>query len=250
MSILDAYDPKGEPLISPQDFYPKQEPLCDTAVACFSLAAHEYVLSHYEHTLFYRFRATANGVMDVYYLPTLRVYFYLSPVGAPVAAGFLQEVAHFAGAKKFVYFGSCGTLDPNAKGKYLVPTSCYREEGFSYHYAPPSEYMDITHHGIVSSFFKKENIDYAEGKGWTTDAIYNETKAKVEARRKEGVICVDMEASALQAICDHLGLSFYTFFFSADVLEDSWDVGDLGGDREARRQTQAAEVALKLSQSL
>lgn len=174
----------------------------------------------------------------------------MSPIGASVAAGLLHEVAYFAGIERFVYFGSCGVLDDSLRGKFIAPTSCYREEGFSYHYAPETEYMDIENHALVGEFIRGLGYPCVEGKGWTTDAIYNETKTKVAARKKEGVICVDMESSALQAIANHLGVSLYTFYFAGDVLGEVWQSGDLGGLNEKRRQTSAVEVALALGKSL
>ena len=93
-------------------------------------------------------------------------------------------------------------------------------------------------------------LPYAIGKGWTTDAIYNETKAKFEARKKEGVLAVDMEASALQAIANHLKLDYYTFFFAGDILGETWASGDLGGKNEEARQTSAVDVALRLGRYL
>lgn len=250
MSILDAYEPGGEPIITPDKFYTKNKKITDVAVVCFSLNALQYVLKTYPHEHYATYRATANGEFDLYYLPTFKVLFYMTPVGASVSAGLLQEVAYISGVTKFVYFGSCGVLDPSLRGKYIVPTSCYREEGFSYHYAPPSDYLDIVNHQTVTSFLKEEGLPYAIGKGWTTDAIYNETKAKFEARKKEGVLAVDMEASALQAIANHLKLDYYTFFFAGDILGETWVSGDLGGKNEEARQTSAVDVALRLGRYL
>lgn len=39
-------------------------------------------------------------------------------------------------------------------------------------------------------------------KVWTTDAIYRETTAKLEARKKEGCVAVEMELAGVQAVCD------------------------------------------------
>lgn len=250
MSIFDAYEPNGSPIITPSSFYQKLEKIADVAVVCFSCDARDHVLGKHEHRLYVSVRATANGKMDLYYLPEFGVLFFMSPIGASVAGGMLEEVAYFSGVTKFVYFGSCGILDPQLKGKFIAPTSCYREEGYSYHYAAPSEYIDIKNHVKVHDFITSLGLDCVSGKGWTTDAIYNETRAKADRLRKEGVICVDMEASGLQAIANHLGLEVYIFFFSGDILSNEWTRGDLGGQEEEVRQKDSSDVALELGKSL
>jgi uridine phosphorylase len=40
--------------------------------------------------------------------------------------------------------GIAGTLDQEATtGKYVIPTAAYLDEGMSYHYASPSDYISI-----------------------------------------------------------------------------------------------------------
>ena len=250
MSILDAFEIDAEPIITPGHFYQKEEPITDTAVVCFSYKALDFVLAHYEHEIYVTMPATCNGKIDIYFLPQFQVLFFMSPIGASIAGGLLQEMAYLASISKFVYFGSCGVLDPALRGRFITPTACYREEGFSYHFAPPADYIDMKNSAYVSSFMEKRGIPFATGKGWTTDAIFNETKKKWAARKKEGVICVDMEASGLQAIADHIGVKLYIFFFGGDILGENWECGDLGGENERRRQCSAVEVALQIGSSL
>ena len=66
------------------------------------------------------------------------------------------------------------------------------------------------------------------GKVCTTDAIYRETKAKLEARKKEGCIAVEMELAGVQAVCDFYGWDLYDFLVTADVLDQAvYDVSEL-----------------------
>lgn len=250
MSILDAYEPHGEPIITPDKFYEKKECAAKVCVVCFSEKALNHVLNKYEHEVFLEMRATANGPVSLYYLRKFGILFLMSPIGACVAGGLLQELAHITGIREYVYFGSCGILDDSLQGKIIVPTSIYREEGYSYHYAPPSDYLEITNHAIVADFMRRHDVDYVAGKGWSTDAIFNETKAKFAKRKNEGVLCVDMEGSGLQAIASHIGLELYLFFFAGDVLGQTWQSGDLGGIRERVRQISSVELALLLGQEL
>ncbi|MBE6127435.1 MAG: hypothetical protein E7182_05625 [Erysipelotrichaceae bacterium] len=250
MAIHKAYEKDGEPLITPANFYEKSPFISDVVVVCFSYKARDYVLASRPYEVYRIFPATANGPATMYYLKEDKVLLFMSPIGAAVAGAMLEEVAYMFGAHRFVYFGSCGVLDPSLKGKYLVPSACYREEGYSFHYAPPSDYLRISNHGTVASFLERQGVDFVTGKGWTTDAMYHETKAKISARRKEGVLCVGMEASGLEAIANHIGVDLYVFFFAGDLLSAAWEAGDLGGERERRRQTKAVDLAIELGKSL
>lgn len=248
--ILNAFEEGGKPILTPDKFYEKKQKIADIAVACFSRSALEYVLANYEHEVYFDFRSSANGPTQIYYLPKLGILFFMSMIGSAQAGGLLHEIAYITGATKYIYFGSCGVTDDSLQGQFLVPTACYREEGYSYHYAPSSEYMPIRNNGIVSSFLASTDLKFSAGKGWTTDAIYNETIQKWQARKEDGVLCVDMEASGLQAIADHIGAEVYIFFFAGDILGQSWESGNLGGENEKVQQCSAVEVALSLAQSL
>jgi nucleoside phosphorylase len=70
----------------------------------------------------------------------------------------------------------------------------------------------------------QNSIPYALGKGWTTDSFYRETRNNFEKHKSDGCISVDMECSAIQAMCDFRNLDFYTFFSSGDLLDaPEWD---------------------------
>ncbi|HEY3344258.1 MAG TPA: hypothetical protein VGJ97_04990, partial [Anaerolineaceae bacterium] len=59
-------------------------------------------------------------------------------VGAPLAAGLLEEMIA-RGCRKFIACGGAGVLKREiAVGHLLIPTSAVRDEGTSYHYLPPS----------------------------------------------------------------------------------------------------------------
>lgn len=75
-----------------------------------------------------------------------------------------------------------------------------------------------------------------------------ETEIKSELRRREGCISVEMESSGLQSICDYYELELYTFFFPADVLENSfWLRENLGGEVENNIQIEMFNIALKIA---
>jgi uridine phosphorylase len=67
-------------------------------------------------------------------------------------------------------------------------------------------------------------LPYVMGKTWTTDAVHRETRANFEKRKADGCISVEMECTAVQAMCDSRGLDVYFFFTSGDLLDaPQWD---------------------------
>lgn len=71
-------------------------------------------------------------------------------VGAPMAAGLLEE-AIALGCKKFIACGGAGVLEKDvAVGHIVVPASAVRDEGTSYHYLPPAREVAASAEGIAA----------------------------------------------------------------------------------------------------
>jgi nucleoside phosphorylase len=247
MGILEAYDKTGTPVITPDKVYGAKIRQADTCIVTFSYMVLRKVLEEFRHELAGQ-AGSANGPIDIYYLPEQDVLFYMTPIGAPAAACLLQEVQYLTGAVNFIFFGSCGVIDEAARDKVIVPTLAYREEGFSYHYAAPSDYIDIENHGLVETVLTQHGIPCISGKTWTTDAIYMETDNKVRRRKEEGCLCVEMESSALQAISTYLSVNLYIYFFTGDIVGEEWERADLGGHRERDKQLFCFEAALTIAE--
>ena len=127
-----------------------------------------------------------------------------------------------------------------------MPTYAYRDEGFSYHYAPAQDYIRISGSATVERIFKELKEPYVTGRVLTTDAFYRETVNKAEARRKEGCLAVEMELAGAQALCDYEGFRLYDFLQSGDVLGTvSYSVGDLNG---ANHNMDNLALALQLAE--
>jgi uridine phosphorylase len=147
-------------------------------------------------------------------------------VGAPLAAALLEEVsAH--GARNFIAVGGAGSLRKELTlGHVVVPTKALRDEGVSYHYVAPSRWIDAQSdvNLLITSVLDKHDLPYVLGPTWTTDAFYRETPAKVERRRNEGCLTVEMETSAFLAVCHMRNLRFGQILYSADDLSGTeWD---------------------------
>lgn len=155
-----------------------------------------------------------------------RIAAFQTGVGAPLAAGMLEELIA-RGVKKFVVCGSCGVLDSDLPvGQVIVPTAAIRDEGTSYHYLPPSREVEVPAHILskVVSSLDEDGIPHIQTKVWTTDAIYRETRARFEQRKKDGCLAVEMEASALLAVAQFRNVELgYLLYGGDDLAGDKWD---------------------------
>ena len=143
--ITESYSEERESLFSPGAFFGERKYICDTAIITFSGEIFQAVIDRYPHREV-AYIGSANGHKAIYAVDIngMEIVFYLSSIGACLAGTEIIEMEWQTGVKSLIIFGSCGALDSEAtKGKYIVPTQAYRDEGMSYHYAPPSDYMDI-----------------------------------------------------------------------------------------------------------
>lgn len=251
MSIINTFDNTTKAILSPEDFLGEHPKIADICIATFSNAVRDMVIEKYNCEIV-AYSGTTNGKIPIYRLKnTNNILFYMSPIGSAISGTVMDEVRCLTGVTKFVVFGSCGIIDPQCKTQIIVPTAAYRDEGFSYHLAPADDYIDVNNHNKVKAIFDKFNIEYTMGKVWTTDALYRETIKNKDTRKAEGCICVDMECSGLQALCNFRGLEYYTFFFSGDSLANhEWEQRILGTEAEDDTQNACFKLALTIAENI
>ena len=248
--ITEAFDDKSEAIISPASFYPTQQRLCDIAIGTFSLEIYRTVLERFQCRQIAQLKA-ANHVKQLWLVETeqVRFAFYLSEIGSALASTDVIEVNWFCGATKFILFGSAGALDNSlTQGKYIIPTEAYRDEGMSYHYAPPQDYITIKNADCLQRFFAENDLPFISGKAWTTDAFYRETRLQLQKRKSEGCVVVDMELAGLQAVCDFYGFELYDFLVTGDIVDQIEYTPE--GLSEANHSMDKMFIALKLAQKL
>lgn len=220
--LKDFYDIDSPSLVRLEDFYGPKKHLIDKCIIIFSLEIYNHMLEKYQCSKIAEIGA-CNGVTPVYTFSHNgeEIGFYLTGIGSCTCGGNIYEVSHLTGASKFVLFGSCGSLDSNkTDGKYILPTQAYRGEGFSYYFAPASDYIDIRNSDRMAEIFTELKIPFVQGKVWTTDCMFRETVNLVNRRREEGCIAVEMEVAGVQAICDFYGLQLYDFLAAGDVFTE------------------------------
>ena len=126
------------------------------------------------------------------------------PVGAARAVAVLEELIAL-GARTILIAGATGSLQSSiGVGDYVIPTEAVREEGVSFHYAPPSEIAranGIATRTLISAAHNSSRAVHT-GSVWTTDALYREFTGKIRTFANQGVLGVDMETSALMIVAE------------------------------------------------
>ncbi len=248
--ITDSFDDKTQPILTLKDFYGERKHLVDICLITFSKNIFDYLLSTFRCEVIAEI-AAPNGNCPVYKFAYRGkdIAFYLSCIGSTAAAEYLIEANWLTGASKFIMFGSAGSLDAEkTTNKYVIPTEAYRDEGMSYHYAPPSDYIKIKNGDKIKKLFDEWNIPNVQGRVWTTDAILRETVGQTMLRKSEGCIAVEMEVAGVQAVCDFYGFELYDFLVTGDVLcENGYDNSNLP---DANHNLDKLHIALKLAENI
>ncbi len=219
--ITDSFDNKSEPLFTPENFLGPKKHLCDVCLLTFS----HVILKEMQERFALREVGSLNsagGSRPIYAFEHGGTTFavMLAWLGSTGAGNDVIELNWITGVTKFVMFGSAGSLHREATtGKYVIPTEAYRDEGMSYHYAPPADYIAIKTADQTAAIFDELRLPYVKGRVWTTDAFYRETRNLFEQRRNEGCLAVEMELAGVQAVCDFHDFELYDFLVTGDVLD-------------------------------
>ena len=224
MSIIHTFDNASEEIIKPEYISSAGENFPKTLIATFRPQLVELLKARYETEEMGNMEASLPVPVHYFTYKGRRLGMYLTMLGGPASAGLMEEAAAMGG-EKFLFFGSAGVLDRQlAAGRLIVPTAAYRDEGTSYHYLPPGDYVDIPTAGRLAEIFTELNYPHVSGKIWTTDAIYRETRNNMEKRRRDGCIAVDMECASLMAAAQFRKIPVYQFVYAEDSLDgEAWD---------------------------
>jgi uridine phosphorylase len=132
-------------------------------------------------------------------------------IGQVVGGSFSVLVAEqlFAsGCELLVNIASAGQItDLGPPPYYILVERALRDEGTSYHYLPPSAYVDADPAlaALAARAFGHAGHRMHRGATWTTDAPFRETAEAIAIRRSEGILAVEMEAAALYAFAAACG---------------------------------------------
>ena len=219
--ITDSFDDKSAPLITPESFLGPQRHICDICILTFSDVIFREMCARFSMQEAGSLESV-NGSRPIYAFEHggRTIAAVLCGIGATNAGNQVVELNWITGATKYILFGSAGSLNRQATdGKYVIPTEAYRDEGMSYHYAPPADYIAVRQADRLKAIFRELGLPYVAGRVWTTDAFYRETRDLFQTRRTEGCLAVEMEIAGVEAVCDFHGFELYPFLVTGDVLD-------------------------------
>lgn len=229
MSIIDTFDNLSEEILKPNCIATPVEKFPKTVIITFKPQIIDILKALCEVEKISYLNAGITIPIYKFRYKEHDLGIYMTVLGGASTTALMEEVL-VKGAEKILIFGSCGVLGRQlAAGHFIIPTSAYRDEGTSYHYMPPSDYVDIVTSKKLGEIFDSLNIPYIFGKTWTTDAFYRETKNNVDARKKDGCLTVEMECASVMAASQFRKISAFQFLYSEDSLDgETWNARTMG----------------------
>jgi uridine phosphorylase len=217
---LFEHDPTRTAFIEPSKVIrPRDMP--EHCVICFFKEVIDKVVAEHQAKILVdnRWEDGPHPVYEITYQDQ-RLAFFHPGIGAPLAAGLLEEVIAFGG-RKFIACGGCGVLEKDiAVGHLIVVSAAIRDEGLSYHYLPPGREVtaNTTAVNALLETLRQRGVPYSLGKTWTTDAPYRETADKIASRKAEGCLTVEMESAGLIAVAQFREVILGQVLYGGDDL--------------------------------
>ncbi len=249
--VLEEFDECKESTFDPNEVQNVIPEFPKIGITCFSYKLINRYVERFNGEKITEFH-NGNGSISIYKInyKGQELALFMSIVGAPACIVEYEEL-YAMGLEKIIVFGMCGVLDRNIDDlAIIVPNVAVRDEGTSYHYAKASREIEVNgkYKDIFEEIIKENNISYIEGKVWTTDAPYRETRSKVLKRKEEGCICVDMECASIFALAKFRKKEVFQFFYAADNLDcEKWDQRSLGNDAKLNDKEKIIYLALELA---
>ncbi len=107
-----------------------------------------------------------------------------------------------SGCELLISVASAGQItDVGPPPYHILIERALRDEGTSYHYLPPSNYVaaDPALIALAAAALGAAGHTVHVGDSWTTDAPFRETAEVIASRRRAGILAVEMEAASLLA---------------------------------------------------
>ena len=253
--LLHEFDPCETAIFNPSMLFDPLPDMPKVAVSCFSFVTFERMLALFPDAVQIAELKCASQRFPVYKVryKDVELALYLSGVGAPLCVGSQEEI-YALGAECLVLFGTCGVLDKDiADCAVILPNCAMRDEGTSFHYAPPSEEIavNVRHGELFLDLMAELHLPCVTGKTWTTDSMYRETREKTARRKASGCVCVDMECASAAAAAQFRGKEILHFFYAADNLDSAeWDARSLSNFASLEEKDRIALIALEAARRI
>ena len=176
----------------------------------------------------------------------------LGNIGCAVGSSFavlIAEELFVSGCQLLISVTSSGLILPKQKPPFFVLIErALRDEGTSYHYMKPSDYsyIDKQFLEMLDNAFAELTIPVSRGSTWTTDAPFRETAVAIEYAKSQGILAVEMEASALYAFaqaCKKPVICFAHVTNQMGSIEGDFEKGEANGSRDALKLVAATAKA-------
>jgi purine-nucleoside phosphorylase len=156
-------------------------------------------------------------------------FFVAGPaVGAPMAVLCLEKLI-VLGARRILQVGWCGALHQVLEvGNVLLPGQALCGEGTSRYYSSDHEPRPSADLIVwLREILAQSGIAWQEGRVWSTDAPYRESRELLTCLRQEqDIAAIDMEYSALCTVAHFRGIEFAACMLVSDELwQKQWKPG-------------------------
>lgn len=253
--VLTEFDPNPKGMYDPNTLHEKNPKFPKTCVSFFSYKYMQEFVSHYKPEIIAEYGTSVMPFFPVYKINYKGedIAVVQAFVGEPLQVGNFEELICM-GVKNFLLVGSCGCLGKDIEEySLIVPTSAIRDEGTSFHYLPASNEVELEKEAVkvVEDTLDSLGLKYIKGKTWTTDAIFRETKDKVERRRNQGAITVDMECAGMAAVAKFRNVHFAQVFYGADDLSlDEYDARSIIDNKGLMENARIIPIGIECAYNL
>ncbi len=196
-----------------------------------------------------------SGKMPVYLYKEKYLLVFMT-VGSPVSVAVVDELKYF-GIQNIITFGTAGLIDDKiSSDSFVVVEKAIRDEGASYHYLPPSLYIetDAEVTNIIEKVLTEKKVKVVRGITWTTDAIYRETAQRMKKRKQQGAVAVEMECAGFAAASKKSGIRFGQFLFFSDCVDEKldweWIDGRKGSNKYRSLKAELIDVAAVMADEI
>ncbi len=240
----------AEPLVTPAEHSEYRhaeadsvlERLPEAVVLCYSRSLMNYLTETHDGEFVGNYYGDLYAFADADYAVGVLGNF---GIGAPATAMLMDELIA-DGVETFLSIGFAGCLDETIEmGEFIICDKAIRDEGTSHHYVEAEKYAhasdSLTDETV--GLLREREESFHVGPSWTIDAMYRETKQEVRQYAEEGVLTVEMEASAVFAIAEYRNVEAASMFVVSDYLgladwepkfhltaEDMQNLGDTAKD--------------------
>ena len=167
-------------------------------------------------------------------------------MGIPSIGIYTYELFHFYGVQTIIRVGSAGAYDPDLKlGDLVLAMGACTDSNYGSQYELPGSFAPIADFGLLRAAAEscdRLGLRYKVGNVLSSDVFYS-AHPKVDNWRKMGVLCVEMEASALYMNAARAGKRALVI----NTISDHVLTGEVTTSEQRRTTfTNMMEVALSL----